>query len=421
MIAQPSFGRYLKGIISYNEEKVALQDAKILYCNNINNSVRTFEFQFHSLQKEQAKLKNTIMHLSLNFHESDRAQLTDKFLIDLAQEFLSRSNFPPDHPYVIYQHFDKGHPHLHLVLPTILEDGEVYKSHNTVRRFMPICRDIEKKYGLKVAAKDDLILVNKTMVSSFETVKSAANAALRMVLKRKPAKLKELASLLEKQKFSYNGQENCTLNYALSKRLVGGKSIEGISFFVAHDGKQLTKGIKGSRLIGGSYQNIASIFKANNPTRQKVKFSIKASIMEALSKTKSLNSFTDHLATNGITPKYFSSKTGEIFAVEFEHEKTGMIMKGSDLGKQFSWNGLKTQLSSYIIAIDLAPEDAVSLHMLDIPGIQLVNRGDKFTANIDTSIIALRQLIELIESRKLSTRSLKQRLSTHRTAGQKIG
>jgi hypothetical protein len=59
-----------------------------------------------------------------------------------------------DQPYLVYQHHDSGHPHIHVVTTNIERSGNRIKLHNIGRdKSEPARKAIEKEFGLVIAQR----------------------------------------------------------------------------------------------------------------------------------------------------------------------------------------------------------------------------------------------------------------------------
>src|SRR5690606_27013695 len=86
------------------------------------------------------------VHISLNFHPDEK--LTEETLKELAHEYMERMGFGAQ-PYLVYQHFDAGHPHLHIVTTNIRNDGSRIALYRIGKYESESARKaIENKYGL---------------------------------------------------------------------------------------------------------------------------------------------------------------------------------------------------------------------------------------------------------------------------------
>jgi hypothetical protein len=353
MIAQPSLGSYLKGLLHYNESKVGEGVAALLCVNSVDGELSTFEAQYHYLVADRRDQKN-LLHVSLNFPEDDRPRLTPEMYIQVTKDFLEAYGFPTDHPFALYQHTDKNHPHVHIATPLILENGKPIDQSFMVKKMIRITRQLETKHALTpVRKKGPKIAVSHVPFGkdeNFEQANEAIERALRNVIARKPTSFKDLDKYLRRIELTYNNQP-CGLGYAINK--LG----NGITFFLqskdgeggGEDGKgtQVCRGIKGSKLAGLSFSRLQGTLEANKGLAAARKPAVRELIAAALALLpagSTLASFRQKLTDLGVESNLYYTKTGELFGMDFRDLQTGITYAGSDLDKRYSWNVLKKVL-----------------------------------------------------------------------------
>jgi ribosomal protein S24E len=156
----PKIGRSqeMAETLAYNEEKLAAGQARCLAAGNFVKDVKdlTWEdklYHFTRLTSLNEKIIKPGMHISLNFHPTDR--LSDAQLVEISREYLQKMGFGQQ-PYLIYRHTDVAHPHAHLATTYVQKDG---KKINVPKRqyyySLQVCREIEQKYGLAQSGKRD--------------------------------------------------------------------------------------------------------------------------------------------------------------------------------------------------------------------------------------------------------------------------
>jgi hypothetical protein len=91
-----------------------------------------------------------VAHISLNFSAQDKSRLTDKFMVDVAHEYLGEMGFE-NTQYIVARHFDTEHPHLHLVINRIDNNGNRISDKKEKWRSTKVCMELTKKYGLYLA------------------------------------------------------------------------------------------------------------------------------------------------------------------------------------------------------------------------------------------------------------------------------
>jgi len=344
MIPWVTYGNYLKGILKYNSKKVDTEDATLLYVNTFDNKIDSFKRNFDYLSSLNKRVKNNIMHISLNFSPDDHAKINDTFCRTIATDFLSQYGIPIDHPYVIYQHKDKSHPHLHLVVPMTLADGSrVGDKGFPALQMQKICRKLEEKYNIvkvidkKRAAskkKEELPPLN----NHYTTASTAINSTLNKIFLDNPTSENELIEKLNKTPFYYN-DEKCTIK--LLPRIDNKKNKNGYSFILENEqSQQVSKRIKGSS-VHYSFSTIEKTFAKNIQYHEKQKVLqkelapyISKKVTSAFAKSigQPIEHFTALLLKSGIQLQLsISENTGEIFGWNFIDLKTNFLYKGSEL------------------------------------------------------------------------------------------
>lgn len=144
-------GRSLRSILNYNEQKVKTGLAICLEAAGYPKDTAdlTFYQKLIRLQKltelnQQTKVNS--VHISLNFDPSE--QLSGECLKEIAACYMDKIGFA-EQPYLLYRHFDAGHPHTHLATTNIRRDGSRISLHNLARNQSEKARkEIEIAYGL---------------------------------------------------------------------------------------------------------------------------------------------------------------------------------------------------------------------------------------------------------------------------------
>ncbi|MGF7232903.1 relaxase/mobilization nuclease domain-containing protein [Arachidicoccus sp.] len=132
MVTVINSSKNLNHIFYYNENKVKEDIARsILAVNypmeieNLSTDQRLkFLRKFTSLNEN---VKWNSVHISINFHEKDR--LNESLFKMISQEYMQQIGFGQQ-PYLVYQHFDAAHPHLHIVTTCIQANGKCIRMFN---------------------------------------------------------------------------------------------------------------------------------------------------------------------------------------------------------------------------------------------------------------------------------------------------
>ena len=102
------------------------------------------------VQKHDNNLKEPVIHVAISFHPRDKAMLTDGLKQRILSEYMHEMGYDKAE-YVVYEHFDKEHPHFHLLLPAVDIDGNKINRSNERFRNKTICRRLTEKYGLYIS------------------------------------------------------------------------------------------------------------------------------------------------------------------------------------------------------------------------------------------------------------------------------
>ncbi len=93
-----------------------------------------------------------VKHVSISFSPEDAHLFPDneegdRYMAQLVEEWL-RGMGITNAQYIAARHFDKPHPHCHLVYSRIALDGSVISAYNEQLRSADICREIKLRHGL---------------------------------------------------------------------------------------------------------------------------------------------------------------------------------------------------------------------------------------------------------------------------------
>lgn len=154
MVARIKSTQSLSRSLNYNEKKVQAGVAECIYAVNYPKDVEHLNFsdKLHRLEHKaelNERVKANSVHISLNFHESD--QLSTEKLCFIPEAYMKGVGFQKQ-PYVVYQHRDAGHPHIHIVSTNIQRDGSKIDMNNIGRNQSEVARkSIEIEFGLTKA------------------------------------------------------------------------------------------------------------------------------------------------------------------------------------------------------------------------------------------------------------------------------
>ncbi|WP_329904165.1 relaxase/mobilization nuclease domain-containing protein [Porphyromonas pogonae] len=87
----------------------------------------------------------------MDFSAQDKQRLNDKMMVGIAKEYMRQMGYC-NTQYIIARHHDTDHPHIHLVINRINNDGKRISDQNEKLRSTKFCLELTKKYGLYIAS-----------------------------------------------------------------------------------------------------------------------------------------------------------------------------------------------------------------------------------------------------------------------------
>ncbi len=220
MVAVIHASSSLRNALNYNEHKVKQEVATCLAAVNYPKDVQdlTFYQKLNRLQNQDnlnVKTKVNSVHVSLNFDPSEK--LSEDQLKEISESYLQKIGFESQ-PYLLYQHHDSGHPHVHIITTNIQADGKRIELPNLGKNQSEKARkEIEQSFGL-VKAEDSKqrqahelkpVHVQKVQYGKFETKRAITNVLNAVLHSYKYTSLPELNAVLQQYNvFADRGNEN---------------------------------------------------------------------------------------------------------------------------------------------------------------------------------------------------------------------
>jgi Relaxase/Mobilisation nuclease domain len=340
MVARIKIASSLSGSLNYNEQKVARQEALCIHAVNYPKDLEQLNF-YNKLRRmeHQAALNERVkansVHISLNFHESDK--LTQDRLKEIARSYMQQIGFG-DQPYLVYEHKDAGHQHIHIVSTNIRIDGSRINTHNIGRNQSEIARkNIEHTYGLVKAEGQHTrqkqvvhqAFVQKVQYGRAETKQAIANVLDAVVNQYKFTSLPELNAILKQYNvMADRGKEDSRLY-----------KYQGLYYrALDENGNKIGVPIKASAFYNKpTLANLAKKFDRNDELRQPHKQRLKTQIDWALhGSNTSLPELKRDLEKEDIATIIRQNEQGKIYGITFVDYETKCVFNGSDLGKEYS-------------------------------------------------------------------------------------
>jgi hypothetical protein len=339
--------------LNYNEQKVKTKMAQCVFANGFFKEGHELNFyeklhRFERLNALNKRAKSNTLHISLNF--SDKEQLAQEKLIAISQDYMRGIGFDRQ-PYLVYQHFDAGHPHVHIVTTTIQKDGKRIPVHNLGKNLSArVRRELEQQFSLIPANSSGLEKQNEVspvMPGKIAYGKSATKRAITSVLDH----------VLSHYRFSSLAELNAVLGlYRINAD--GGKEGSrihqrgGLVYRVLDtEGKKIGMPVKASSIYNKpTLRYLVEKFLKNEELKTAHKKESIARIRWVLMKgNKTVKAFSGALEKEGIHLVVRSNDEGVIYGLTYIDHKSKCVFNGSALGKEFSAKAILDKLGTSVV------------------------------------------------------------------------
>ncbi len=347
-------------ILNYNENKVKEGVAKCILENGYGCPVNKLTFSdkvngLDSFVKLNRRATTKAVHVSLNFHPDEK--LKQDTLQSIASSYMDKIGFGSQ-PYLVYQHFDSGHPHLHIVTTNIQRSGKRIVMYN-------IGKNQSEKARKQIEKEFDLI---KASGRSQSTSRQATNN-LKVVTYGRSETKRAISNVVRTVIESYRYTSLPELNAALKQYNVmadrgGEKSIMfskgGLHYRIIDDkGNKIGVPIKASSIYTKpTLSYLTKQFKLNEALRSPHKTRLRNCIDNSVDGRQAitLKKFIEALNAQNISVVIRQNNEGRIFGMTFVDNLTKVVFNGSDLGKRYGAKSIMERLTGSSKAIPIAKQ-----------------------------------------------------------------
>ena len=327
-------GKSIRGAVSYNENKVKHGSADLLFASNFACDIEDIGVtqkvnRFQKLTQLNEKIKTNTLHLSLNFPPEEK--ISDILCMDIAREYMDGIGFG-DQPYLVYRHFDSGHPHIHIVATNIKSDGSAISMHNLAKlKSEPIRKEIEFRYNLiraeERAAKEILPFHTEPLKAAqygrSATKQKISNVVLEVIRSYKFSSLDELNSIL--MQFNVVAQK-----VSIAKNL--GKHKGLIYSFIDPKGYKVGVPIKASEIYSKpTLEKLERKCSENMIMKMQFKRRVIFQVEQAKIKAKGLNQFARFLKEKRILSIAERNSAGMLSDLNFIDNATRTIFNYKEI------------------------------------------------------------------------------------------
>ena len=254
MIGQVTIGKSFGGIVRYVMDK---DGAKVLDEHGVRSHDPILAIQdFNIIRLQKSRLKNAVWHTSISFAYDDKVD--EQFMRNIGREYLERIDLR-DHQYLIVQHRDTKHSHIHIISNRVGFNGEVASDKFCKNRTASICDKLEIKYGLTIA-RHQKSSVTRDKVPLKKQVKNDLNKFITQALEKRIHSFKDLELELKSK------------GVAVLFQVQGIGRINGISFKYQDlklKGSSISKAFSYGRLARALHRNYDQSEDQENDQRRK--------------------------------------------------------------------------------------------------------------------------------------------------------
>jgi hypothetical protein len=361
MVAIIKTGHSIHNIFNYNENKVKQGVAECIGEGNypVDVDKMNISMKLNRLLKQaflNDNVKRNSVHISLNFDPSENHP--QEKLMAIANAYMEKIGFA-EQPYLVYQHYDSGHPHIHLITIKVRADGSRIDMHNIGQNQSETARkEIEKSFGLVVAqgrSKNHNIELQPiasgiVRYGRIQSKKAISNVLMQVLSSYTYASLAELNAVLKQYNvLADQGNEN--------SRIFKAKGL--VYRILDQGGKPIGVPIKASDFYyRPTLKFLEEKFISNTRDQISDKRRIKNAIDLALLRTKiSLTELVQVLEKDGINTVFRKNEQGLLYGITYVDHTTKSVFNGSALGKPYSAKGIQERCKS------IKPTDQKSIHL----------------------------------------------------------
>jgi hypothetical protein len=350
MVAKITTPSTISRALNYNEKKVQRGVANCLFAGNFLKDAGAMNFyeklgRFKSLIELNTRAKTNSLHISLNFHPSE--VLNRENMVQIATSYMEKIGFGSQ-PYLVYEHRDAGHPHLHIVTTSIRENGSRIVTQNIGKNESKKARkDIEEAFGLMRAS---------SVIS--QGLKAPGEDIVQKIRYGKTDSIRSISSVLNKVFNHYNFTSLPELNTILKLyNLRADRGSEnsrtfkngGLTYRILDEaGNLVGVPIKASSIyFKPTLKYLEPRFKAGEEARVAHKQKLKTAIDFALHKRPvNLFALASLLKEEKVSVDLRTNAEGFIYGITFIDHRTGCVFNGSDLGKGYSAAGIQQRITT---------------------------------------------------------------------------
>lgn len=153
MMAKITKGHNFSGAVRYvmQEAKEAkLLDSKDVLTTNKESIIHSFFLQ----SQLRPRVAVVVGHISLDFSVEDVDKIDDDLMRQVTHEYMQRMHIQ-NTQYILVRHYDREHPHCHLIFNRIDNNGRLISDKSDRVRSAKICKELTEIHHLHMAKGKD--------------------------------------------------------------------------------------------------------------------------------------------------------------------------------------------------------------------------------------------------------------------------
>ena len=242
MIAKIVKGKCFRGVVTYVldvKKGTELLSSESLRLKDTESIIQSFNNQLE-LNK---RITKPVYHISLDFSAKDKAKLTNDLMVGIGRAYITKMNIE-ETQFLIARHYDKEHPHIHLIINRVDFNGKTISDKNDRIRSERVCKELTRQHQLYFAKGKEQVKIHR--LRGADKTKYEIYEAINQVLP-KCENWKELEKLL------------CENGIAISYKYKGQTSeIQGVIFRkdeLSFNGSKVDRQFSYSKINYQLYQN----------------------------------------------------------------------------------------------------------------------------------------------------------------------
>ncbi|GAB3512241.1 conjugal transfer protein MobB [Spirosoma knui] len=244
MVIRILTGKDVAGAVRYNEQKVEQQQADRIHVANypdVSATITSARFRLDLLQqlnRLNPAVQKPCVHLAVAFHPLEK--FTPERLREIGNEVMTGAGYGRQ-PYLMYQHHDTAHPHIHIVTVNVDAKGNRIDDAFIKNRLQQLRRNLEVKHGL-IQAEEPVKRRKQNRVG--EGVANRQRSTITLS--------DRIRHMLESYTFgSIDSLKLCLGSQGIRMKTQAGRSGMGITFQAQDDAGKQSRPIRASALDSG--------------------------------------------------------------------------------------------------------------------------------------------------------------------------